>query len=97
MLMGCGGTSHARARRAGGRNWRLRKSKQHPSNPKNDARNPGGTATGLRSCKRSTPTSGGFPLALQQFAAATGADVALFFYAGHAMQHHGRNYLMPID
>jgi uncharacterized caspase-like protein len=26
-----------------------------------------------------------------------GADVALFYYAGHAMQHQGVNYLMPID
>lgn len=26
-----------------------------------------------------------------------GADVALFYYAGHAMQHQGINYLMPID
>lgn len=25
------------------------------------------------------------------------ADVALFFYAGHAMQVNGRNYLIPID
>jgi uncharacterized caspase-like protein len=23
--------------------------------------------------------------------------VALFFYAGHAMQFQGRNFLMPID
>ena len=26
-----------------------------------------------------------------------GADVALFYYAGHGMQHQGVNYLMPID
>lgn len=26
-----------------------------------------------------------------------GADVALFYYAGHAMQHQGVNYLMPVD
>ena len=26
-----------------------------------------------------------------------GADVALFFYAGHAMQVKGKNYLIPID
>src|SRR5262249_31846835 len=25
------------------------------------------------------------------------ADVALFYYAGHALQFKGRNYLMPID
>lgn len=40
----------------------------------------------------------GFDLALQQFARlATDADAALFFFAGHAMQYQGRNYLMPID
>ena len=39
-----------------------------------------------------------FDRALARFARlATGADVALFFYAGHALQFQGRNYLMPID
>src|SRR5262249_10246922 len=37
-------------------------------------------------------------LALQKFARlATDADSALFFYAGHAMQFQGRNFLMPTD
>src|SRR5215467_20820 len=37
-------------------------------------------------------------LALQRFARlATDADSALFFYAGHAMQFQGRNFLMPTD
>src|SRR5260221_8279099 len=37
-------------------------------------------------------------LAMIQFARlATAADAALFFYAGHALQYQGRNYLMPID
>src|SRR5579871_5606449 len=36
--------------------------------------------------------------ALQQFARLAGAaDSALFFYAGHAMQYQGLNYLMPTD
>jgi hypothetical protein len=26
-----------------------------------------------------------------------GAEAALFFYAGHGMQFHGKNYLMPVD
>src|SRR3954454_3235759 len=26
-----------------------------------------------------------------------GADVALFFYAGHGMQMNGENYLLPVD
>jgi uncharacterized caspase-like protein len=35
---------------------------------------------------------------LQQFARlAIDADSALFYYAGHAMQYQGRNYLMPTD
>jgi len=39
-----------------------------------------------------------FDRSLQQFARlASDADAALFFFAGHAMQHQGRNYLMPID
>lgn len=29
--------------------------------------------------------------------AATNADTVLFYYAGHAIQYQGRNYLMPID
>src|ERR1700730_4666118 len=37
-------------------------------------------------------------LAMTQFARlATNADAALFFYAGHALQYQGRNYLMPTD
>ena len=36
--------------------------------------------------------------AIERFAIKVeGADVALFYYAGHGMQHHGLNYLMPID
>jgi uncharacterized caspase-like protein len=39
-----------------------------------------------------------FDRALARFARlASGADVALFFYAGHALQFQGRNYLMPVD
>ena len=34
--------------------------------------------------------------AIEAFATAVeGADVALFYYAGHGMQHQGVNYLMP--
>jgi uncharacterized caspase-like protein len=37
-------------------------------------------------------------IALQKFARlATDADSALFFYAGHALQFQGRNFLMPTD
>ena len=35
---------------------------------------------------------------LRDFAAAlAGADVGLFFYAGHGLQVEGRNYIIPID
>jgi len=37
-------------------------------------------------------------VALANFArTAVNADSALFYYAGHAMQYGGRNYLMPVD
>jgi hypothetical protein len=37
-------------------------------------------------------------LAMAQFARlATDADAALFYFAGHALQYQGRNYLMPTD
>jgi uncharacterized caspase-like protein len=36
--------------------------------------------------------------AIREFGAALdGANTALFFYAGHAMQFKDRNYLVPID
>ncbi|RRB00102.1 caspase family protein [Larkinella rosea] len=31
------------------------------------------------------------------YAKASKADVVLVFYAGHGVQHHGENYLLPID
>jgi uncharacterized caspase-like protein len=39
-----------------------------------------------------------FETATRDFASrAKGADVALFYYAGHALQADGENYLMPVD
>lgn len=39
-----------------------------------------------------------FEAATRDFAArAKGADIALFYYAGHALQVDGENYLMPVD
>jgi hypothetical protein len=39
-----------------------------------------------------------FDLAMTGFArAAINADAALFYYAGHALQYQGQNYLMPTD
>jgi hypothetical protein len=40
----------------------------------------------------------GFDSALQEFGhQLTGADVALFYYAGHGVETHGLNYLVPVD
>src|ERR1700693_3373222 len=40
----------------------------------------------------------GFDSALQEFGHhLAGADVALFYYAGHGVETHGLNYLVPID
>ena len=40
----------------------------------------------------------GFVRKIREFSrAAAGADVALFFYAGHGLQVNGSNYLAPID
>lgn len=37
-------------------------------------------------------------MALKRFGdQASAADVALFFYAGHALQYQGNNFLMPVD
>ena len=69
-------------------------------NPKNDAED---VAASLRSLGfevilRIDADRRDFDLAMTQFArAATYADTALFYYAGHALQHQGQNYLMPTD
>jgi tetratricopeptide (TPR) repeat protein len=40
----------------------------------------------------------GFEAALKDFQKElTGADVALFYYAGHGVETHGLNYLVPVD
>jgi tetratricopeptide (TPR) repeat protein len=40
----------------------------------------------------------GLDEALRKFGTAlTGADVALFYYAGHGVETHGLNYLVPVD
>ena len=47
-----------------------------------------GTDLDLQAMRRTVQT---FARALE------GADVALFFYAGHGMQVYGQNYLLPVD
>jgi uncharacterized caspase-like protein len=70
------------------------------ANPRNDAEDISAALKGLGFDVVTTinATKHDMDLAMQQFARlATGADSALFFYAGHAMQFQGRNYLMPTD
>jgi len=70
------------------------------SNPKNDAQDISATLTslGFEVVTTVDATKREMDLSLQTFARlAINADSALFFYAGHAMQFQGRNYLMPVD
>jgi hypothetical protein len=53
---------------------------------------------GFRTILKENTTRTEMISALQEFGRALeGADAALFFYAGHAMQFKDRNYLIPID
>jgi uncharacterized caspase-like protein len=69
----------------------------HPSNDAQDI-TAVLTAIGFEVLTVIDATKADMDAALQRFArqAAT-ADTALFFYAGHALQFQGRNYLMPTD
>jgi hypothetical protein len=70
------------------------------SNPKNDAED---VAAALRKLDfevlQVTDTNrSDFDLNMAKFARlATDSDAALFYYAGHALQYQGRNYLIPVD
>src|SRR5579871_5696835 len=69
-------------------------------NPRNDAQDIPAmlTTLGFEVVTAINTDKRGTDSALQRFARlATDADAALFFYAGHAMQFQGRNFLMPID
>jgi uncharacterized caspase-like protein len=70
------------------------------TNPMNDAQDISNVlrSLGFEVVTAIDATKRDMDLALQKFARlATNSDSALFFYAGHAMQYQGRNYLMPID
>jgi len=70
------------------------------SNPRNDAQDIAAvlTAIGFEVVTAIDTSKRDMDFALQRFARlAINADAALFFYAGHAMQFQGRNFLMPID
>jgi uncharacterized caspase-like protein len=69
-------------------------------NPKNDAEDVAGVlrSLGFEVILRVDAGKRDFDLAMTQFARlATDADAALFYFAGHALQYQGRNYLMPTD
>jgi hypothetical protein len=70
------------------------------TNPKNDSEDVAAALRdlGFEVVYASDVTKRDFDMSLAQFARmATGADAALFYYAGHALQFQGRNYLMPTD
>jgi hypothetical protein len=69
-------------------------------NPKNDAQDVAAALRALDFEVILTVDAGkrDFDVAMTQFARlSTNADAALFYYAGHALQYQGRNYLMPTD
>jgi Caspase domain len=69
-------------------------------NPKNDAEDVAASlrTLGFEVILKIDAGKRDFDLAMAQFARlATSADTALFYYAGHALQHQGQNYLMPTD
>jgi len=69
-------------------------------NPKNDAEDVAATlrTLGFDVILRTDATRRDFDVAMTQFArVAVNADAALFYYAGHALQYQGQNYLMPTD
>jgi uncharacterized caspase-like protein len=69
-------------------------------NPKNDAVDMGATLKklGFRVIVGVDLDKKAFEAIVDDFASALkGADVGLFFYAGHGMQVSGHNYLVPVD
>ena len=69
-------------------------------NPLNDARSMAAVLleTGFKVTVVENAGNEAFDQAVEQFAAGlTEGSVALFYYAGHAVQRDGRNYLLPVD
>ena len=70
------------------------------ANPRNDASDVAKLlrSLGFQTIEAIDAKKGDVELALARFAqAASQSDSALFYYAGHAMQFQGQNYLMPVD
>ena len=69
-------------------------------NPSNDAQDFADKLTklGFDVISRINVDQRGWRSAMQEFERkAQNADAAIFFFAGHGMQHQGHNYLMPVD
>jgi hypothetical protein len=93
-----------RAAEANGRVALLIGNNAYPTSPLrnavNDSRDLGAALRelGFRTIVRENTSRAEMIAALQEFGKALeGAEAALFFYAGHAMQFKDRNYLIPID
>ena len=70
------------------------------ANPSNDAKDIAARLSklGFTVVRSLNQTKQGMDKAIQTFSSrAKGADVALFFYAGHGIQYQGDNYLVPVD
>jgi hypothetical protein len=95
---------HAPAAHANGRVALLIGNNAYPTAPLrnavNDSRDLGEVLRelGFKTIVKENTSRAQMIAALQEFGKALeGADAALFFYAGHAMQFKDRNYLIPID
>jgi uncharacterized caspase-like protein len=100
-ILGCAGNAQAERRVAlivGNSNYMA--GHMTLANPKNDAQDMAAalTSLGFETVTAFDASKREMDLALQKFARlAADADSALFFYAGHALQYQGRNFLMPTD
>jgi TPR repeat protein len=103
LCAGMGSAAHAEKRVAlviGNSNYRAA---QQLANPADDARLMSDTLLSLGffvvgGGARLDLDKAGFDAALREFGdALVGADVALFYYAGHGVETHGLNYLVPVD
>ena len=70
------------------------------ANPKNDASDFGGALTklGFEIVLGADLDKSRMDRAIRQFAEKlNGAELGVFFYAGHGLQYDGQNYLVPVD
>ena len=70
------------------------------TNPVNDAKDVAGTleSLGFKVILGTDLEKRAMELKIRDFVRALpGADVALFYYAGHGLQYSGQNFLVPVD